>query len=159
MGSGRKLPGILKAILLWKSSCFMVGKGVFSGVLLTALLAGCDFQKQQAEQVREGSNDNGTLLTQSSQVSGGALNSAPQAVDIDLHPGKALHDANCISCHDATKYQSVARRLSDFPALLTQVRRCNANLNPRLSDGELKQVADYLQQAFYNTTGTRDSEL
>ena len=128
---------------------------VFQIVLLTVLLVGCDLRPQQAEQ----KPDNTELVQQSFQSSDVTAGSVEQAASLDAHPGKLLHDANCISCHDTGKYQSAARQISGFPALLKQVRGCNANLNPGLKDNEIRQVADYLNQAFYSTTGTKESEL
>ena len=133
--------------------------GMFQVILLAVLLVGCDFRQQQTEQVQDRSGYNETLVKQSSQSLDALADSDQQAVNIDSHPGKALHDANCISCHDTGKYESSARQVNGFPALLAQVRRCNANLNPGLSDDEIKQVADYLNQAFYGATGMRKSGL
>ena len=102
--------------------------GILQLVLLL-LLVGCDTQQKPTDGAQhassEGDHKNG------------------------VHPGKALHDANCISCHDASAYADSGRKVKDFPALLTQVGRCNANLNPRLNDKEIVQVADYLNQTFY----------
>lgn len=69
--------------------------------------------------------------------------------DLSAHPGKALHDANCISCHDSAVYTREDRKIGDFPKLLAQVRRCDANLGSRLFDEDIEQVADYLNQAYY----------
>lgn len=129
--------------------------GIFQMILLTVLLVGCDLRQQQTEQ----KPDNAALVEQPSQGADVVVGSAQQAASLDSHPGKLLHDANCISCHDTGKYQSAARQISGFPALLAQVRGCNANLNPGLEDNAIKQVADYLNQAFYSATGTKESEL
>lgn len=71
------------------------------------------------------------------------------ATGIDAHPGKILHDSNCISCHDAKVYTRVDRKVLDFTQLAAQVRRCDANLGSRLFDEDLAQITDYLNQAYY----------
>lgn len=103
-------------------------------VMIAACLSGCDFYKKATEQEQEVNQSSEQVVSE--QKSGS-------------HPGKMLHDTNCISCHDATKYEVTGRKVSDFPALLAQVKRCNANLNPGLADKEIAQVADYLNQNFY----------
>lgn len=71
------------------------------------------------------------------------------ATGIDAHPGKILHDSNCISCHDAKVYTRADRKVLDFTQLSAQVRRCDANLGSRLFDEDLAQITDYLNQAYY----------
>ncbi len=68
----------------------------------------------------------------------------------DAHPGKALHDANCISCHDSQKYTRVDRTVKDFAQLQGRVQMCDANLGKPLSAADIEQVTDYLNQAFYH---------
>ena len=74
---------------------------------------------------------------------------ASKAVGLDAHPGKTLHDANCISCHDAKVYTRPERKVLDYTQLAAQVRRCDANLGSRLFDEDLAQITDYLNQAYY----------
>ena len=71
------------------------------------------------------------------------------ALGLDAHPGKVLHDANCISCHDAKVYTRVEHKVLDYPQLAAQVKRCDANLGSRLFDEDLAQITDYLNQAYY----------
>lgn len=107
---------------------------VSSSLLAVMLLAGC------------GGSERGE-----NQSSGSAAKKAATQVasNTDVHPGKALHDSNCISCHDATAYTREDRKIADFPQLLAQVKRCDANLGSRLFDEEIKQVVGYLNQAYY----------
>ena len=79
----------------------------------------------------------------------GSSSTASTAVGLDAHPGKALHDANCISCHDAKVYTRPERKILDYTQLAAQVRRCDANLGSRLFDDDLAQITDYLNQAYY----------
>ncbi len=71
------------------------------------------------------------------------------ATTIDAHPGKLLHDANCISCHDASVYTRSDHKVMNFDQLSAQVRRCDANLGTGLFDEEMDQVAQYLNKAYY----------
>lgn len=65
------------------------------------------------------------------------------------HPGKALHDAHCISCHDSGVYTRADRKMQDFAMLSAQVRRCDANIGSQLFDEDMDKIADYLNTAFY----------
>ncbi|HRJ53824.1 MAG TPA: hypothetical protein PLE99_13740 [Candidatus Thiothrix moscowensis] len=67
----------------------------------------------------------------------------------DGHPGKVVHDANCISCHDSGVYTRADHKMKDFTMLSGQVRRCDANLGNRLSDDEITNVIDYLNSTYY----------
>ena len=100
-------------------------------MLPVVLLAGCDV-RQYFEQETQSKKEQADLVTAT-----------------DLSVVRRLHDTNCISCHDSAKYESGVRAVNDFPALLAQVERCNANLRPGLTDKEIVQVADYLNQTFY----------
>lgn len=106
---------------------------VFASLLLTA----CG-DKASTEQA-------GTKETEQSV----AQTMASTAVGLDAHPGKILHDANCISCHDAKVYTRVERKVLDYIQLAAQVKRCDANLGSRLFDEDLAQITDYLNQAYY----------
>ena len=63
--------------------------------------------------------------------------------------GKELHDANCISCHDTSKYTSPERKMQDFAMLAGQVRRCDANLGAKLFDEDIDKIIAYLNDSFY----------
>lgn len=79
-----------------------------------------------------------------------APNSPPQATDAaDEHPGKAIHDANCISCHDSGVYTRADRKMTDLTMLAGQVRRCDANLGTQLFDEDLDKVTAYLNETYY----------
>ncbi len=69
--------------------------------------------------------------------------------DPNAHPGKAVHDANCISCHDTGKYTRADRLVGDFNQLSARVRVCDANLGAKLSEKDLSSVTDYLNETFY----------
>lgn len=76
--------------------------------------------------------------------------STAQASAAGDHPGKAIHDANCISCHDAGVYTRADRKMQDFSMLSAQVRRCDANLGSKLFDEDMDKVTDFLNEAYYH---------
>lgn len=82
--------------------------------------------------------------------SSSSTNTANTPVGLDAHPGKILHEANCISCHDAKVYTRPERKVLDYTQLAAQVRRCDANLGSHLFDEDLAQITDYLNQAYYH---------
>ena len=69
--------------------------------------------------------------------------------DANAHPGKAIHDANCISCHDTGKYTRADRTVKDFKQLVGRVQVCDANLGAKLSEKDLTQITAYLNDTFY----------
>lgn len=64
--------------------------------------------------------------------------------------GKTVHNANCISCHDAQVYQRNDRKVRNMRQLHKQVERCSANLAEPLSAEAIEEVSAYLNQAFYH---------
>lgn len=81
-------------------------------------------------------------------------NAPPQASEQvaatnDVHPGKAIHDANCISCHDSGVYTRADRKMTDLTILAGQVRRCDANLGTKLFDEDLDSVTAFLNETYY----------
>lgn len=108
------------------------------GIAVSALLlSGCgDKSSTETTEAKEAAKPAATQITSS-------------ATGLDAHPGKALHDANCISCHDAKVYTRVEHKVLDYTQLAAQVRRCDANLGSRLFDEDLAQITDYLNQAYY----------
>lgn len=129
-----------------------IPKSVFLCVSLALLLTGCGAGEQDAA-VSE--KDNIVVHVEQKLTEDKATVAEASAVAVateenyDAHPGKGLHDTNCISCHDSAAYTREDRKISDFPKLLAQVHRCDANLGSRLFDEELAQVADYLNKAYY----------
>ncbi len=117
---------------------------------LVILLSGCDL-KPPIEPAQEAGSSQVSPTPPAAQSTNYSIPLAQslQPLDSANHPGKALHDANCISCHDSSRYQTALRKVADFPALLQQVERCNNHLNPQLTPDAIQQIADYLNQAFY----------
>ena len=111
----------------------------YLGLILAGFLLTACGDKASTEQIASKEPAQATKQTPSSS----------SAVGLDAHPGKVLHDANCISCHDAKVYTRVEHKVLDFNQLAAQVKRCDANLGSRLFDEDLAQITDYLNQAYY----------
>ncbi|SEA85350.1 MAG: hypothetical protein QJT81_05555 [Candidatus Thiothrix putei] len=80
-------------------------------------------------------------------------NAPPQATEQVAansgHPGQAIHDANCISCHDSGVYTRADRKMTSLDMLAGQVRRCDANLGTKLFDEDLDNVTAFLNETYY----------
>jgi cytochrome c5 len=63
--------------------------------------------------------------------------------------GKELHDANCISCHDSSKYTRADHKMQDFAMLSAQVKRCDANLGAKLFDEDIDKIINYMNDTYY----------
>lgn len=81
---------------------------------------------------------------------------APELDQGDPAAGKALHDKDCISCHqrmyggDGSRiYTRDGRVLSDKLELLQRVAACNAQMNTGWFPDEEAHVARYLNQQYY----------
>ena len=68
----------------------------------------------------------------------------------DAQRGQQLHDEHCMKCHDTGVYTRENRRITNQETLLKQVRRCELNLGLRWFDKDINDVAEYLNQSFYN---------
>lgn len=71
-----------------------------------------------------------------------------QAVDIEN--GKALHNENCLRCHDETKYTRENRLVSNFNELHKRIRDCELMTEATWFDEEIDDVTAYLNDAFYH---------
>ncbi|VAW49391.1 hypothetical protein MNBD_GAMMA04-1450 [hydrothermal vent metagenome] len=72
----------------------------------------------------------------------------PQAVMAEPHPGKVLHDDNnCMRCHAEKPYNPT--KTDSFPKLIKSIRFCNDNLGIGLFDDEIEELADYLNNTYY----------
>ena len=74
----------------------------------------------------------------------------------DVENGKALHDQNCQACHigmtggdGSVLYTRSQRKVGSLSALEAQVRRCEANLELKWFDEDIRDVVAYLNQAYY----------
>jgi hypothetical protein len=67
----------------------------------------------------------------------------------DFQPDR-YHEQNCTRCHDSTVYTRDDRRIGSYPALQSQVQRCDANLGTRLFPDDLGSLVDYLNDRYYH---------
>ena len=67
----------------------------------------------------------------------------------DAAEGKALHQENCVSCHGSEVYTREDRMVESMSSLITQVNRCNVNLDVGWFDDEVESVAEYLNENYY----------
>ena len=77
-----------------------------------------------------------------------SLSAPVQAVDIEN--GKALHNENCLRCHDESKYTREKRLVNSFYELRTRIRDCELMAEAAWFDEEIDDVAAYLNQAYYH---------
>lgn len=85
-----------------------------------------------------------------------ALAMAAPAGAVDPANGKKLHDTNCVSCHaammngDAGKiYMRENRRVKSRQALTEMVDFCKRRLDLIWFDEEVNNVAEYLNNTYY----------
>lgn len=65
---------------------------------------------------------------------------------IDPH---ALHEQNCIQCHQSDIYTREDRKVTSYEGLGRQVRRCETALGLRWFDDEIDAMTQYLNRDFY----------
>jgi CxxC motif-containing protein (DUF1111 family) len=67
----------------------------------------------------------------------------------DSAEGKKLHDANCVSCHNASVYTRRDRHVTSLSALNEQVDGCLHNTQVKLTPDQQKSLVKYLNEQFY----------
>lgn len=67
----------------------------------------------------------------------------------DLKAGQALHDANCLKCHDSAVYTRENRRVGSLVGLRKQVVRCQQSLGLTWFDDQIDDVVQYLNATYY----------
>jgi len=67
----------------------------------------------------------------------------------DLRAGQALHDANCLKCHDSAVYTRDDRRVGSPAGLRKQVIRCEQSLGLTWFDEQIDDVVHYLNATYY----------
>jgi len=63
--------------------------------------------------------------------------------------GKTLVESNCNNCHGTEVYTRADRKVSSYPQLQTQVRRCELALGLKWFDEDIDNAASYLNQEYY----------
>ncbi|UHD16185.1 c-type cytochrome [Thiocapsa bogorovii] len=63
---------------------------------------------------------------------------------------KELYEDNCLSCHGSEIFTREGRMVTSLDGLERQVQRCETALGLRWFDEDIKDVATYLNQNYYN---------
>ncbi len=71
-----------------------------------------------------------------------------QAVDIEN--GKALHDANCLRCHNETQYTREDKIVKSFEELRERISFCELSAEMAWFEEEIDDVTAYLNNSFYH---------
>ena len=91
-----------------------------------------------------------TLITALSFIYITLLLSITNAWGFDIDNGKALHDENCMRCHQENIYTRKNRLIHSFPDLHERIRQCELSADLTWFDEEIDNVAAYLNDAFYH---------
>jgi CxxC motif-containing protein (DUF1111 family) len=75
--------------------------------------------------------------------------SVQAALPGDMAEGKKLHDANCVSCHNASVYTRRDRQVNSLSALNQQVDGCLHGAHLTLTPDQQKSLVKYLNEQFY----------
>jgi len=71
----------------------------------------------------------------------------------DEHPGKEIHDDNCLKCHKVTHdeafYTRKDRKTKDFKRLQSMVKMFDARMGTKMFDDEMEDVWNYLNDSYY----------
>lgn len=66
-----------------------------------------------------------------------------------ISEGKALHDKNCMSCHQAEMYKRDNRKVKTLASLETSVENCNTQLGTGWFPEDVQAVTKYLNATYY----------
>lgn len=78
-----------------------------------------------------------------------ALAASPVSYATDPDNGKALHDDNCMHCHNTSVFSRKNHMVKSLPALKKQVYRCQLSQDLQWFDEEIEDVTAYLNKEFY----------
>ena len=71
----------------------------------------------------------------------------------DVHPGKEIHDENCLKCHkgnhDEKFYTRKDRKTKDYKRLQAMVKMCDARMGTQMFDEDMEDVWNYLNDSYY----------
>lgn len=67
----------------------------------------------------------------------------------DAAKGKALHDKQCVACHDSKVYTRADRRVKTIEGLMGQVNGCVRQTGAKLDSKQIDDVIKYLDESFY----------
>lgn len=69
---------------------------------------------------------------------------------VDIENGKALHNENCLRCHNESKYTRKNRIVNSFDELRERISQCELSAELTWFDEEIDDVTAYLNNAFYH---------
>jgi mono/diheme cytochrome c family protein len=67
----------------------------------------------------------------------------------DAAKGKAVHDKQCVSCHDTSVYTRADRKVQSVEGLIGQVNNCVRQTSVKLDRDQVNDVVKYLDESFY----------
>jgi mono/diheme cytochrome c family protein len=76
------------------------------------------------------------------------LSMSAQAFNIDN--GKALHNENCVRCHDASMYTRKDRKTKSYELLRERVVQCEIMTELIWFEEEINDVTAYLNQTYFH---------
>jgi mono/diheme cytochrome c family protein len=88
-----------------------------------------------------------TLLLMSLTLGAGSAQAA--LLPGDAAKGKAVHDKQCVACHDNSVYTRADRRMKSPEALIGQVNNCVRQTGVKLDRDQINDLVKYLDESFY----------
>jgi len=67
----------------------------------------------------------------------------------DAAKGKALHDKQCVACHDTGVYTRTNRRVQSPEGLIGQVNGCVRQVGLKLDRNQINDLVKHLDDSFY----------
>jgi len=67
----------------------------------------------------------------------------------DAAKGKALHDKQCVACHDSSVYTRANRRVQSPEGLIGQVNGCVRQVGLKLDRDQVNDLVKHLDDSFY----------
>lgn len=67
----------------------------------------------------------------------------------DIENGKALHNENCVRCHQPEIYTREKRMVNSYAELHEQVRQCEIMAEMGWFEEEIDDVTTYLNETYY----------
>jgi cytochrome c2 len=67
----------------------------------------------------------------------------------DAAKGKALHDKQCVACHDSSVYTRPNRSVQSVEGLIGRVNGCVNQVGLKLNRDQINDLVNYLDRSFY----------
>ena len=67
----------------------------------------------------------------------------------DAVKGKALHDKQCVACHDNSVYTRANRRIKSPEGLIGKVNNCVHQVGLKLDRDQVNDLVKHLDESFY----------